>query len=175
MELGKSFYAKLVAGIFVIGIGLFLGFLLFDRAVYRFGIIGGTALVVGILLLIRTSTTEARGRRRTPERRGAGSRWLGGSRTPGGGLSVVRRSSRGAARHVAPERAAVGEVAIFYYPWYGTERRDGQWQHWQQNGNSPPAHMASGWFPARGAVLVIGRFGRSCARCARSRRWVFRP
>jgi uncharacterized membrane protein HdeD (DUF308 family) len=52
MELGKSFYAKMVAGIFVIGIGLFLGFLLFDRAVYRFGIIGGTVLVVGILLLI---------------------------------------------------------------------------------------------------------------------------
>ena len=52
MELGKSFYAKLVAGIFVIGIGLFVGFVLFDRAVYRFGIIGGTAIVVGILLLI---------------------------------------------------------------------------------------------------------------------------
>jgi hypothetical protein len=44
----------------------------------------------------------------------------------------------------------VGEVAIFYYPWYGTERRDGQWQHWQQNGNRPPAQVASGWFPARG-------------------------
>jgi len=52
MELGKSFYAKLVAVIFVIGIGLFLGFVLFDRAVYRFGIIGGTVIVVGILLLI---------------------------------------------------------------------------------------------------------------------------
>ena len=52
MELGKSFYAKLVAGIFVIGLGLFLGFILFERAVYRYGIIGGTLLVVGILLLI---------------------------------------------------------------------------------------------------------------------------
>ena len=43
-----------------------------------------------------------------------------------------------------------GEVAIFYYPWYATEARDGQWQHWQQNGNRPPAQIASNWFPARG-------------------------
>jgi integral membrane sensor domain MASE1 len=52
MELGKSFYAKLVAGIFAIGILAFLGFVLFERAVYRYGIIGGTVIVVGILLLI---------------------------------------------------------------------------------------------------------------------------
>jgi len=49
-----------------------------------------------------------------------------------------------------PDDIGVGEVAIFYYPWYGTERADGHWQHWQQNGNRPPAHIASGWFPARG-------------------------
>ena len=47
--------------------------------------------------------------------------------------------------------AAVSEVAIFYYPWYGTVARDGIWQHWQQHGNSPPAQIASGWFPVRGA------------------------
>lgn len=52
MELGKSFYAKLVAGIFAIGILALLGFLLFERAVYRYGLIGGTVIVVGILLLI---------------------------------------------------------------------------------------------------------------------------
>ncbi len=44
----------------------------------------------------------------------------------------------------------MGEVAIFYYPWYGTAARDGGWQHWQQHGNTPPAQIASGWFPARG-------------------------
>ena len=43
-----------------------------------------------------------------------------------------------------------GEVAIFYYPWYGTPARDGAWQHWQQHGNSPPSQIASSWFPARG-------------------------
>lgn len=47
--------------------------------------------------------------------------------------------------------SAGGEVAIFYYPWYGTLSRDGAWQHWQQHGNSPPTEIASGWFPARGA------------------------
>ena len=52
MALGKSFYAKLAAGIFAIGILAFLGLLLFERAVYRYGIIGGTIIVVGILLLI---------------------------------------------------------------------------------------------------------------------------
>lgn len=50
-----------------------------------------------------------------------------------------------------PDDGRVREVAIFYYPWYGTEGRDGEWQHWQQNGNRPPAEIASGWFPARGA------------------------
>ncbi len=48
-----------------------------------------------------------------------------------------------------PERTR-GEVAIFYYPWYGTESRDGAWQHWQQHGGTPPSQIASGWFPARG-------------------------
>jgi len=49
-----------------------------------------------------------------------------------------------------PTGAGAGEVAIFYYPWYGTVARDGSWQHWQQNGNTPPAQIASGWYPARG-------------------------
>jgi glycoprotein endo-alpha-1,2-mannosidase len=44
-----------------------------------------------------------------------------------------------------------GEVAIFYYPWYGTATRDGGWQHWQQHGHAPPANIAAGWFPMRGA------------------------
>ena len=44
-----------------------------------------------------------------------------------------------------------GEVAIFYYPWYGTAARDGGWQHWQQHDNVPPTQIASDWFPARGA------------------------
>ncbi len=52
MDLGKSFYAKLVAAIFGIGLVALLGFLLFDRLVYRYGLIGGTAIILGILLLI---------------------------------------------------------------------------------------------------------------------------
>ena len=44
----------------------------------------------------------------------------------------------------------MGDVAIFYYPWYGTEASDGAWQHWQQHGNTPPSQHRVGWFPARG-------------------------
>ena len=49
-----------------------------------------------------------------------------------------------------PGTVAAREVAIFYYPWYGTEAVDGAWQHWQQNGNTPPTQIASNWFPLRG-------------------------
>jgi hypothetical protein len=49
-----------------------------------------------------------------------------------------------------PTGVGAGEVAIFYYPWYGTAARDGGWQHWQQHGNAPPSQIASGWFPVRG-------------------------
>jgi glycoprotein endo-alpha-1,2-mannosidase len=51
----------------------------------------------------------------------------------------------------APAGLRAGEVAIFYYPWYGTAARDGGWQHWQQHDNVPPTQIASDWFPARGA------------------------
>jgi glycoprotein endo-alpha-1,2-mannosidase len=50
----------------------------------------------------------------------------------------------------AARELGAGEVAIFYYPWYGTPLQDGAWQHWQQNGNTPPREIASGWFPVRG-------------------------
>lgn len=52
MELGTSFYVKLVAGIVGICFAGLLGFLLFDRLVYRYGIIGGTAVIVGVLLVV---------------------------------------------------------------------------------------------------------------------------
>jgi hypothetical protein len=41
-------------------------------------------------------------------------------------------------------------VSIFYYPWYGTPARDGQYIHWSQNGHPPPADIASNYYPARG-------------------------
>jgi hypothetical protein len=42
-------------------------------------------------------------------------------------------------------------VAIFYYAWYGTPDRDGQWQHWDQQGAEPPHDLGSSYYPARGA------------------------
>lgn len=46
--------------------------------------------------------------------------------------------------------AARHEVAIFYYPWYGNPARDGSYQHWSQRGHSPPADIASSYYPTRG-------------------------
>jgi glycoprotein endo-alpha-1,2-mannosidase len=45
---------------------------------------------------------------------------------------------------------AASNVAVFYYPWYGTAARDGAYQHWSQNGRQPPFDIASRFFPARG-------------------------
>lgn len=42
------------------------------------------------------------------------------------------------------------EVAVFYYPWYGTPERDGEWLHWGQNGHRPPGRLASAYYPSSG-------------------------
>ena len=46
--------------------------------------------------------------------------------------------------------APSGRVGIFYYPWFATPQRDGAFAHWQQAGSTPPAGLASGFYPARG-------------------------
>src|ERR1044071_2719121 len=43
------------------------------------------------------------------------------------------------------------ETAIFYYPWFGTPARDGEYDHWQQNGHQPSGDLASAFYPSRGA------------------------
>jgi glycoprotein endo-alpha-1,2-mannosidase len=47
-------------------------------------------------------------------------------------------------------KRAPGRVAIFFYPWYGTPALDGAFQHWGERGSSPPAAIASAFYPARG-------------------------
>jgi glycoprotein endo-alpha-1,2-mannosidase len=42
-------------------------------------------------------------------------------------------------------------TAIFYYPWFGTPARDGDYDHWQQNGHQPSGDLASSFYPTRGA------------------------
>ena len=61
--------------------------------------------------------------------------------------------------------AAAVRVSAFYYPWYGTAADDGAYQHWAQDGHTPPNDIASSYYPARGALLVDAT--RSCSR----RRW----
>jgi glycoprotein endo-alpha-1,2-mannosidase len=46
-------------------------------------------------------------------------------------------------------RERAGRVAVFYYPWYSTPRRDGLWTHWyveSENGHV----LSTRYFPARG-------------------------
>jgi hypothetical protein len=52
------------------------------------------------------------------------------------------------AAHARP--AVSGEVAVFYYGWWGTPARDGAWGHWGQRDNLPPVGIASAFYPARG-------------------------
>jgi len=52
---------------------------------------------------------------------------------------------------VASPAASRAEVAIFYYPWWGTPERDGSWFHWAQNAHLPPSDLPSAFYPARGA------------------------
>src|SRR5579862_2659429 len=49
----------------------------------------------------------------------------------------------------APPRLDARVVA-FYYPWYGTPAVDGQYEHWSQDGHTPPDDIASSYYPARG-------------------------
>ena len=47
--------------------------------------------------------------------------------------------------------AVAARVGIFYYPWFATPQRDGAYRHWHHEGAAPPAALASGFYPARGA------------------------
>src|SRR3954470_14834950 len=52
---------------------------------------------------------------------------------------------------LVPATAHAGtRVSAFYYPWYGTTAKDGQFQHWSQRGHSPPNDIASAYYPAEG-------------------------
>lgn len=52
MDLGKSFYFKLVGICIACGLLALVGFLIFNRLVYRFGMIGGLVIIAGILMLV---------------------------------------------------------------------------------------------------------------------------
>src|ERR1700759_1041179 len=62
-----------------------------------------------------------------------------------------------------PATASAGNrVAAFYYPWYGTVARDGAYQHWGQNGHTPPNDIASSYYPLQGVYsstdkIVVGQ------------------
>lgn len=50
----------------------------------------------------------------------------------------------------APPVRLVPEVAVFFYPWYARQDRDGDWRHWEANGHVPPVDIAANFYPVRG-------------------------
>jgi hypothetical protein len=42
-----------------------------------------------------------------------------------------------------------GRIAIFYYPWYSTPKRDGRWAHWYVERDGVPT-LSTRYFPSRG-------------------------
>lgn len=56
-------------------------------------------------------------------------------------------NSAGPATHVTTPQ---GESAIFYYPWYSTPKRDGQWAHWYVRGEDGEHVLSTPYYPARG-------------------------
>jgi hypothetical protein len=61
MELGKGFWWRLVGIVIGLGVLGFLGFLIFDRLIWRFGAIGALVIIFGILMVIayRSDPEEA--------------------------------------------------------------------------------------------------------------------
>jgi hypothetical protein len=45
---------------------------------------------------------------------------------------------------------AQASTAIFYYPWYGTQARDGSYLHWRQHWRLAPFDIASNFYPLPG-------------------------
>ena len=66
------------------------------------------------------------------------------------GLVACAVATTVAARPIDDGSALSPDVAIFFYPWYGTPTRDGAFQHWSQHDTQPPLSIASSFFPARG-------------------------
>jgi hypothetical protein len=75
-----------------------------------------------------------------------------------GVVLAAATASQAIAHTVDPEPGPpTGEVAVFYYPWYGNPAYDGEFRHWTQNGHEPPAAIASSYFPARGTYSSADR------------------
>jgi hypothetical protein len=76
--------------------------------------------------------------------------WLGDGRQLALGAPIV-----GAAAYHRPLHA---EVAIFFYPWYGSKLHDGTWRHWEQAGHNPDDEdIGASFFPTDDRHLYSSR------------------
>ena len=98
--------------------------------------------LAGPLPFVRALAIESASLRRTP-----------GITCGGDGCGGARRRRRGLAdRHSRRSRArrGAGEVAIFYYPWYGHRPATVAGSTGSRTATRRRPQIASGWFPARG-------------------------
>jgi hypothetical protein len=78
-------------------------------------------------------------------------RWGFGAAVAAASLVLVGPAAAAVDAGLGGRAEVRAEVAIFYYPWFGTPARDGEYVHWQQGGNRPPGQIASSYYPSRGA------------------------
>jgi len=64
-------------------------------------------------------------------------------------LALVLPAVAGSGARVA-EAGAGAQTAIFYYPWYSTPARDGQWAHWYVHGPDGQDVLSTPFYPTRG-------------------------
>jgi glycoprotein endo-alpha-1,2-mannosidase len=67
-----------------------------------------------------------------------------------------------------PVTTGGGRVAIFYYPWYSTPKRDGAWAHWYVEKEGAAPILSTRYYPSRGLysssnVKVTGAHMREIA------------
>jgi glycoprotein endo-alpha-1,2-mannosidase len=69
------------------------------------------------------------------------------------GAALVLPASAGSELGAQPtgrQQGGPAETAIFYYPWYSTPGRDGQWAHWYVHGPDGQPFLSTPYYPARG-------------------------
>lgn len=65
-------------------------------------------------------------------------------------LSLTGASTAGSDSAAIAAATPRAEAAIFYYPWYSTPTRDGQWAHWYVHGEDGQPVLSTPYYPYRG-------------------------
>ncbi|MFD4526158.1 glycoside hydrolase family 99 protein [Streptomyces sp. NPDC058470] len=67
------------------------------------------------------------------------------------GAAALAAGTAPTASASARPRGLSANAHIFYYPWYGSPKVNGEWRHWQQGELTPPDNISANYFPVLGA------------------------